>query len=138
MCPRATTKSYHGTLPRLDTSTYIHGGACGRPLTESRHGLVVSGGVQSAVSCHDVGQHAWMHDLRDVHVSSHSVLVLGRVVLRRHHQATALPGAAVHSLNDVDHLLLIRDGQVILLLLPVPKSIMMCLLRKKNMTVHGS
>lgn len=29
-------------------------------------------------------------------------------------------------------------GQLILLLLPVPKSIMMCLFRKKNITVQGS
>ena len=29
-------------------------------------------------------------------------------------------------------------AQLILLLFPVPKSIMICLLRKKNMTVHGS
>jgi hypothetical protein len=29
-------------------------------------------------------------------------------------------------------------AQLILLLLPVPKSIIMCLLRKKNIIVHGS
>jgi len=30
------------------------------------------------------------------------------------------------------------SAQLILLLLPVPRSIMMCLFRKKFMTVHGS
>ncbi|CAM9964225.1 unnamed protein product, partial [Sphacelaria rigidula] len=33
---------------------------------------------------------------------------------------------------------LLLKAQEILLLLPVPRSIMMCLFRKKNITVHGS
>ncbi|CAM9344500.1 unnamed protein product, partial [Hapterophycus canaliculatus] len=33
---------------------------------------------------------------------------------------------------------LLLNAQEILLLFPVPRSIMMCLFRKKNMTVHGS
>lgn len=94
------------------------------------------------------------------------IKVMGLHTLWRHDQAAPLAPAPVHRLDQIDHLLLVVERPVdldsggvrsgaahatlslcirsaplplrALLLLPVPRSTMMCLLRKKNITLHGS
>lgn len=59
----------------------------------------------------------WEHSraVQNVSIHRHSVVlvsVLGRVVLGRDNETAALARAAVYSLYDVDHLLLILQGPV--------------------------
>ena len=110
-------------------------------------------------------RHSMTFDQCDPGPPHASVSILGRVVLGRDDEATTLPRAAVDGLDDVDDLLFIRYGPVDLVVVACAKidhdvlrahdskhecersvravcfrrgKLAHTLLRKKNMTVHGS
>ena len=54
-------------------------------------------------------------------ITPSSISVLGGIVLGRHHKTPALPGPPVHSLYNVDHLLLVLHGPVDLVIVTSSK-----------------